>query len=397
MFDLRGRGSRALPGFADIHVHLRGLGHAYKEDEYTGTAAAAAGCITLVADMPNTEPELRTPGALAAKLSWLSRLSIVNYSVYAGIPSRAWTAWALAEMGAAGFKIYPSDLSAPSEGLCGALRVAEERDLLVVLHPEHEAFFSPDWGYKRGLLSRPCEAEAAAVEELASLMEECGSAPRVHVTHVSCTRTVARARNHGFTVDAAPHHILGSVDIEERVGPCRAKVNPPLKPLLEAHGLLQELAAGGIDCIASDHAPHTEGDKSGNPASCSPGFSWLEWWAPVMYSILSRSLGVERAVDLLSHNPRSILGAPLQRIEPGSRPSISIVIEERIDTYPRGYSRGLNNPFHPLPSAACGATIVKGRLHYLHPGAILAGPGSGEREAPTLSRSSRPQTKSIPS
>jgi len=384
VFDFRGRGSRALPGFADIHVHLRGLGLAYKEDEYTGSAAAAAGCVTLVADMPNTVPELRTPGALAVKLSWLSRLSVVGYAVYAGVPREAWMARVMASQGAAGFKVYPEDVVGGGSRLCAALRAAEEVGLLVVLHPEHPALFSPDWGFLRGLYSRPCEAEAAAVEELAEAMEECGARPRVHVTHVSCPLTAAKAWRHGFTVDVALHHLLADWRFEEAAGWCRAKVNPPLKSHLDVNGLLQELASGRVSCLASDHAPHARQDKNGNPAACAPGFSWLEWWALAAYRMLSRSLGVERAVDLLSREPRRILGAPQAGIEPGGSPSISIVLEDRVDTHPRGYSRGVNNPFHPLPAAVCGATIVRGRLHYLHPGALLAGPGSGEREAPPL-------------
>ena len=382
VLDFRGRGSRALPGFADIHVHLRGLGHAYKEDEYTGTAAAVAGCVTLVADMPNTRPELRTPGALAAKLSWLSRLSVTGYAVYAGVPLEPWMARVMASMGAAGFKIYPEDLVGPRERLCAGLRAAEERGLLVVLHPEHPWLFAPDWGFTRGLAARPCTAEAAAVDELAEALGECGAWPRVHVTHVSCPLTLRRARRHGFTVDVALHHLVASWLLEEREGWCRAKVNPPLKSPLDSAGLLQEVASGGVDCLASDHAPHTSGDKSGNPAECAPGFSWLEWWALAAYRMLSRALGVERAVELLSRAPRRILGARQAAIEPGSSPSVSIVVEDDAATYPRGYSRGVNNPLHPLPAATCAATIVRGRLHYLHPGALLAGPGSGPREAP---------------
>lgn len=387
VLDFRGAGSRALPGFADIHVHLRGLGHAYKEDEYSGTAAALAGCVTLVADMPNTEPQLRSPGTLAAKLLWLSRLAVAGYAVYAGVPREPWMAAVMASMGAAGFKIYPEDIAAgATPELCAALRAAEYFNLVVVLHPEHPQLFAPDWGFLRGLTARPCEAETVAVDELHIIMGECGAWPRVHVTHASCPSTVERAARYGFTVDVAMHHVLAHWGLEELRGPCAAKVNPPLKSPQDVSKLMQQVASGEVTCMASDHAPHATSDKSGNPVACSPGFSWLEWWALVAYRLLSRTLGVSRTVELLSTAPRSVLGAPESSFEPGERPSVSVVLEDRFDSYPRGYSRGANNPFHPLPTAMCGATIVRGRLHYLHPGALLAGPGSGEREAPPLGK-----------
>lgn len=395
VIDFRGKDSIAYPGFVDLHVHLRGLRLAHKEDEYSGTRAAASGCLTLVADMPNTDPELRTPEALKAKLAELGRAAIVDYAVYAGVPLVGGVARRLAEAGAAGFKVYPEDLRSPH--LCEVLRAAEEKSLVVVLHPEDPWLFKgPDWGYLRGTAHRGCEAEAAAVELAAEAIEECGSHPRVHVTHASCPATVAAARRHGFTVDVAPHHLLLWAEAEDASTPCIYKVNPPLKPYVEAHRLLQLVASGEVDAMASDHAPHTRLDKSGNAAACSPGFVWLEWWPLVAARMLAPTIGHKRLVELLHSAPRRILGLEPEPLEPERRASVSILIPGGYRSYPRGLSKAWNSPLWQLPTWECGATIVRGVLAHIYGGGILAGPGVGRRAAPPLDEDSGHQPKQLP-
>lgn len=389
VIDFRGKDSVAYPGFVDLHVHLRGLRLRYKEDESSGTRAAASGCLTLVADMPNTKPELRNPEALRAKLEALERSAIVDYAVYAGVPVEEGVARRLAEAGAAGFKVYPEDLRSPY--LCEVLRVAEERNLVVVLHPEDPWLYrGPDWGYLRGATHRGCEAEAAAVELLAERIAEYGCYPRVHVTHASCPATVTAARRHGFTVDVAPHHLLLWAEAEDTSAPCIYKVNPPLKPYAEAYRLLQLVASGEVDAVASDHAPHAYLDKSGNAASCSPGFVWLEWWPLVTARMLAPTIGHERLVELLHSAPRRVLGLEPEALEPGAKASVSILIPGGYRSYPRGLSRAWNSPLWQLPTWECGATIVRGVLSHLYGGGVVAGPGLGRRAAPPLNKDSGP-------
>ena len=375
--DLRGLGSLALPGVFDLHVHLRGLGLSYKEDEYSGTAAAAAGCVAGVADMPNTRPELREPGALASKLEALKANAVVDYGVYAGIPRRDGLAGAIASMGVLGFKVYPEDLR-PSPGLCQALREAEERGLVVVLHPElEEAFQLPDWGFERETV-RPCTAEEAAVEELRALMDVCGAWPRVHVTHVSCPGTALRARSYGFTVDVTPHHLFAGEVLPPYWSPCALKVNPPLKGRLEARRLQDLLLEGLVDAVASDHAPHSPGEKLWNPHTCPPGFPWLEWWAGFTALRLLRHLGPEGLAELASRAPRRILGAP-GGYESGSVSVISL--EPARITAPR-YSKAPYTPFQGLEYYPCLATVVGGKLVYTRWEGVVGVPGSGRWISP---------------
>ncbi len=375
--DLRGLGSLGLPGAMDIHVHLRGLMLSYKEDEASGTAAAAAGCVTAVADMPNTRPELREPQALRAKLYALASASVVDYAVYAGIPRGRGAARLLALEGAAGFKVYPEDLR-ESPGMCEALRAAEEAGLVVVLHPELERLFStPDWGYDRWL-SRPCTAEAAAVAELESIMEACGARPRVHVTHASCPETVLEAKRRGFTVDVTPHHLFPVEASWMADSPCIHKVNPPVRGPLESARLQGLLLEGAVDALASDHAPHAPWEKAWSPPLCPPGMPWLEWWLGFAARRLLAALGPAGFARLVSTGPRSVVGAP-GGLESGS---LSVLLLEPERVSPPAYSRALYTPFHGSEYLPCLATIVGGRLVYLRGSGVIGVAGCGRRIAP---------------
>ncbi len=361
--ELRGQNTLALPGVVDIHVHLRGLQLSYKEDEYTGTAAAASGCVTLVADMPNTSPPLRSAENLSAKLRSLSAWSVVDYTVYAGVPWEPGDAWEMASRGVAGFKIYPEDLSSPpTSQLCEALRAAERMGLLVVLHPENpELFRVPDMGFERST-ARSCESEEDAVRLLSEAIDHCGAKPRVHVTHASCPGTVARARSKGYTVDVTPHHLfLDEETVASSWGWCLAKVNPPLRGPRE-RGILQSMLLEGlIDAIASDHAPHNAREKLWlHPSLCSPGYPWLEWWPGFAAYRLLEPMGPSRFADLTSHRPREILGVR----GPGPLDSLSVLSLRPTRIYPKGFSKAGYTPALGMETYDCLVSIVRGRLVY---------------------------------
>ncbi|MEB3778989.1 MAG: dihydroorotase [Desulfurococcales archaeon] len=296
-YDYRDRGYIVAPGFIDLHVHLRGLNLSYKEDEASGTRAAAASGITLVVDMPNTSPRVSTPELVMAKLSAFSG-SPVDYGLYSGIPDDPSLVGELLGTPIAGFKVYPEDLDYRYESLVEVLG----RDVLVVVHPELvEALQDYSEDLESRSTTRGCHWEAAAVDYIAGL----ASKARIHVTHASCPSTVNRARMHGYTVDVTPHHLLLTAP---QGGDCLYKVNPPLRGVAERTLLLQLLLEGTVDAIASDHAPHASWEKS-EPLSCSPGIPWLEAWPWALFRLVaSGGLSLGEYLYLTSRGPARILG-----------------------------------------------------------------------------------------
>ncbi|ABM79982.1 dihydroorotase [Hyperthermus butylicus] len=354
--DYRDMGGIVLPGMIDLHVHLRGLKLSYKEDEATSTRAAAASGITLVADMPNTMPPLRSKSAIDAKLAALRRMSLVDYAVYAGVPDEPEEARGLAELPIAGFKVYPEDL----EERRGTLRRIARLHKLLILHAEHPvALKSIVEAEDTRAAMRGCWAE------LAGLMEVLDLGPaRLHVTHASCPSTVLAAKKVGATVDATPHHLFYSL----RGSDCGWRVNPPLRSKAERLSMLKLLAEGMVDALASDHAPHLLRERI-DPLSCSPGFAWLDSW-PLLAACLvaSGTLSLQDYARLTSLNPARILGidSVYGSLQPGMRANIVVIKLERWHRPARIYSKG-ENPIENIIEvcAALKAVIVGGTLVYL--------------------------------
>lgn len=354
---LGGPGAVVLPGLVDMHVHLRGLGLSYKEDEVSGTRAAARGGITLVADMPNTVPRLDTREALLEKLARLRRDSVVEALVYAAVPrSPGRLDELLGVPGVAGVKVYPRDL----EERWPAVEEALSRDgLLVVIHPElpEAERGDPEDPWARGGL-RGCHWEAAAVELVAGSL---GGA-RLHVTHASCPSTVESAKRHSASVDVTPHHLFMEAP---RRGDCLYRVNPPLRGLEERMGLLKLLLGGVVDAIASDHAPHAPREKNGDPLACPPGIAWLEAWPHVLSCLVSAgALSWAEYARLASTGPAELLGAE-RCLEPGCPASVTVLrpLWGRIGA--PAESKAKRIPYFMWRSCTeTLATIVRGRVVY---------------------------------
>lgn len=366
--------SLALPGIVDIHVHLRGLKLSYKEDERSGTMAAASGCVTMVADMPNTMPELRTSEAVKEKLASLGSMALVDYSLYAGVPRSVGEAMEIASLPIAGFKIYPEDLK-HVDRVEAVLEAAEESGLLVVLHPEVEdLFLSVDNGWNRGFY-RQCAAEAAAVDELNRVSVSRGFKSRIHVTHVSCPETVKHAKSKGFTVDVTPHHLFIDDGAVLPYTHAWGKVNPPLRGVHERALLLANTLEGSIDAIASDHAPHSPWEKWMPPQTAPPGFPWLEWWPGFTALRLLEHLGVGRFYTLTSHSPLRILGFEGRKrcLHEGCEATISVLMIDRTRVYHKGYTKAPYMPALGMESYDCLATVIRGSPVYTLWGGVSGG------------------------
>ncbi|AEM39372.1 dihydroorotase, multifunctional complex type [Pyrolobus fumarii 1A] len=375
--EFTGSGVYILPGVVDIHVHLRGLGFSYKEDELSGTLAAAAGGVTLVVDMPNTSPRINNVDALQAKLSALRRNAVVDYGVYAGVPEVPGEAARLASTGSiVGFKVYPEDLYR-RDALEEVFYESWRRDLIVVLHAEHPGFIREGCAPGERWKCRPVESEIAALEEVLKLAPR---GVRIHVTHVSSVGLLRRAKARGLTVDVTPHHLLLDASDERELG-CIAKVNPPLRPSEEREGLIAALVSGEIDAIATDHAPHAVEEKMGEFSECPPGIPSLEHYVRLVLTLVSKGLlSLNDAVNILSTKPASIIGLESYGcIEPGCIASYTVVDlkrEGRIVAYDT-FSKAKLSPYdgwayrgEPI------ATIVRGKLVYRE-GCVCVKPGWG--------------------
>lgn len=288
------RGRLLLPGAVDLHVHFRDLEQAAKEEWSTGSAAAAAGGVTTVVEMPNTRPPATSVEAFQRKLAAARRQSRVDFALAAGYDGanlrtlpRLWRA------GAAAFgEVFMYGLS-PELIARGIERIARLR-APAILHAESRGCVEAD-------SMRPPDCEIEAVRWLA------GRFPghRIHVAHVSTPEALGAARAAGFTAEVTPHHLLLSDRDRKGLGPF-GWCHPPLRGDAQRKLLVDLVRRGFGEAVASDHAPHLRSEKeSGDPP---PGVPGVETMVPVLLSAVRRRLlPLGRAVDLLSRGPASVL------------------------------------------------------------------------------------------
>ncbi len=361
-----------IPGVVDMHVHLRGLELSYKEDESSGSAAAAAGGVVLVADMPNTRPQIRSFNVLKEKIKSLKEKCIVDYLVYVGVPSRIEEADSLlSEKKVAGLKVYPEDYHSPILGECVSKSL--EKRKLVVVHPEHPECLRETtvpgmrWRY------RPLRAE---LESVAYFQEKFGNMiSGIHFTHITSFETAVRARALGATVDTCPHYVLLNNSYEKEYG-CYGKVNPPLRPKTIVQGLLIALRTGLIDCISSDHAPHSLEEKQRSFMNCPSGIPGLETMLPLTWTLVEKNvISVSDIVKLMCRNPSRILGLHrMGEIERGYVASMTLLkLGEEYKIKPENfYSKAKYTPFENFAvKCRIHATIVKGKIVF-YDGEVIA-------------------------
>lgn len=349
-------GLYVLPGAIDVHVHSRDPGFSEKEDFGTLTAAAAAGGVTSVIDMPNTVPAVDSAGVLEAKAALVRSKSRVDFGLWALIRSSSTSEQleALAEAGAVGFKAYlgyafsisrkqvlyspdgrGADLEAPPDyGTLARLAPTVVRlGLPLAIHAEDPAvlaaFRRPLRTYADLLASRPPEAEAVAVSAAAAIAKESGV--RLHIAHLSSALGLKAAQDAirmgaALSIETCPQFLLLTDQDFDRVGNAM-KVFPPVRTAADRDALLGGLSKGLIQIIATDHAPHTDEEKARSfedaPAG-SPGVQTL-------YSSglqIAKNLGdVWLAPRWLSENPAALLGLQASKgaVAPGFDADLVVV------------------------------------------------------------------------
>lgn len=282
-----------LPGLVDVHTHLRVPGGEHKEDFQTGTAAALAGGITTVLAMPNTSPPLSTPDVMQQTLQQAQQDTYCELGLFAGAsPQQIHLLPQLAPYAVA-LKIYLNDTF-------GSLRVDDVPTLLACFR---------DWPRNK-LIAMHAEKQSVAVGiGLSAAFDR-----PVHFCHISRKEEIeliaqAKAQGLKVTCEVTPHHLFLDETDAKRLG-TRGDMRPILGTKEDVAALWAHLNST-IDCIATDHAPHTLAEKGSDTPP--PGVSGLETSLGLMLTAVSQQkLTLDRLIQMMHTNPRHIFGLPEQ-------------------------------------------------------------------------------------
>ncbi|MBQ9229205.1 MAG: dihydroorotase [Eubacterium sp.] len=315
------QGKYLVPGFVDVHVHLREPGFSYKETVKTGTAAAAKAGYTLVCPMPNVNPVPDSVEGLSVQLSIIQKDACIKV-----VPFGSITKGRLGRGELVDFAALKDSVAGFSDDGCGvqgeedmreAMRQCAALGKIISAHCEvnellhggyiHDGDYCKAHGHK-GICS---ESEWAQVARDCRLAEETGC--QYHVCHISTKESVeiirqAKARGVRVTCETGPHYLtLCDRDLQEDG---RFKMNPPLRAEADRQALLEGVLDGTVDVIATDHAPHSAEEKSKGLAGSAMGIVGLETAFPVLYTKLVKTgvISLEKLVYMMAVRPREIFG-----------------------------------------------------------------------------------------
>ena len=389
------RGAVVSPGFIDMHVHLREPGQEHKETVATGTAAAVAGGFTAVACMPNTDPVNDQASVTRLILERAAAAGLARvYPI--GAVSRGSKGEQMAEIGdlrAAGCVAVSDDGRPVATALLmrRALEYTRMFGVPVIDHCEdpslkgdgvaHEGYHAA----RLGLRGIPGEAEALMVERDITLAGMTGG--HVHVAHMSARDSLravraGRARGVRVTCEVTPHHFTLTDEVLEGYD-TNVKMNPPLRAAEDRDAMIDGLADGSVDAIATDHAPHHYDEKMVEFDRAPFGIVGLETAVSLTLDRLVHAgrIPLKRAVELLSVNPARILGVAGGTLAPGGLADITVLAPDlAVTVAPATFrSRSRNTPFGGWTlRGGVAATIVGGRVLFVNPdvpgAAALAGP-----------------------
>jgi len=350
-----------VPGLVDLHAHLREPGREDKETIETACRAAARGGFTTICAMPNTTPAMDQRGTVDFVRQEARRLNLVSVrpigAITKGRQGRELTDFG--ELFDAGCVALSDDGSPVADGLLmrRALEYAKVFGRPLIQHAEdptlvaggvmHEGLVSTTLGL-RGI---PAEAESSLVARDIALAELTGG--WVHVAHLSSARSVelirdAKRRGLRITCEVTPHHLALT---DEAVGEfnTHAKVNPPLRTEADRLALIEGLRDGTIDCIATDHAPHTDWEKDADFDSAPFGASGLETALAVCAQTLCVPglLTWSQLIEKLSVNPAKIAGTGGGTLAVGAEAEVTLIDPSaRWTVDPAAFvSKGKHSPF----------------------------------------------------
>lgn len=280
VIDLEGR--HLLPGCIDVHVHFREPGMTQKEDFGTGSAAAAAGGVTCVFDMPNTLPPTDSAQRLREKQALAEEKALIDFGLYGLLGEHNLTELApMAEAGMIGTKLFlgntTGDNPCPSDGaVLEGFEILAALGLRCSIHAENSPILF--WRQNRmkavgrtdPLAHLAARTDVVAIEALnrsATLADWTGA--RIHIVHESCAGSIPfisfwKARGCDITVETLPQYLYLDAEAFARPGGHVLRMNPPIRQKAHQEPLWQALLDGTIDFVATDHAPHTPAEKEGS-------------------------------------------------------------------------------------------------------------------------------------
>lgn len=417
-------GKYVLPGFMDIHVHSRDPGATYKEDFYHSSQAAAAGGITTIFEMPNTNPPINNVENFYKQVENLQGKAHVDFGIWAICLGHLNLVdiLPLHEAGVIGFKFFwgyavhsktyqlmynykegMEDVIPPFKDgdVLDIFREAAKTGQVLAIHAESNDIIqhltkkveaSGRRDYEALLEGRPNLAEIVTVQTGIAFAKETGA--RLHILHVSTGEAVdlikqAQAEGYPITAETCPHYLFLDNEDFHTIGPAM-KVYPPVKYKKDQLRLWQGIQEGVISVVCSDHAPHTEEEKDGDLWSIPAGMCGVETLAPLMLNAVHEGkLTLQQAVAVLSEQPAKLFGIYPQKgsLQVGTDADITIVDMERPFTIKREnlHSKSKVTAYDGWSGTGSPvATIVRGQT-VMRDGEIVSGP---------VGRLVKPQTKS---
>ncbi|WP_114311716.1 dihydroorotase [Thermus caldifontis] len=379
-----GRGLYLVPGFVDLHAHLREPGQEVKEELSTGLLAAVRGGYTDIVSMPNTTPPVDTPEAVRALRKKAQALGLARLHPAAaltqGQEGKTLTEIGLLQEAKAALLTDDGHTNEDAGILAAGLLQASAFGLPVAVHAE-------DASLRRGgvmndgpladllgLPGNPPEAEAARIardlEVLRYALRRSPKRPHLHIQHLSTRRgleLLREAKRAGLpvTAEATPHHLTLTQESLRSFDPL-FKVAPPLRTPEDVEALIEGLLDGTLDAIATDHAPHTQAEKEMDLLRAPFGIPSLEVAFPLLYTELhlKRGFPLRRLVELFTDGPRRILGHKPLHLEEGAEASLVLLDPRERPVDPKAFASKAR--FSPWAGWVLGGwpvlTLVEGRV-----------------------------------
>ena len=367
----QGREYTVFPGFADVHVHLREPGFSYKETIASGTAACARGGYTAVCSMPNLNPVPDTMEHLQMQLDIIEKDAAIRVFPYGSI-TMGQMGEKMAELAAMAPHVigFSDDGRGVQSGdmMKEAMELAKALGKPIVAHCEDNSLlfggYIHDGQYAkahnhRGICS---ESEWKPIERDLELAAQVGCA--YHVCHISTKEAVSlirEAKKSGIdvTCETGPHYLALDDSFLQEDG--RFKMNPPLRDRSDREALVEGLIDGTVDCIATDHAPHSAEEKSRGLEKSAMGVVGIETAFPVVYTHLVKTglVSMETVLKALTVNPCKRFGIPMEGYSIWD-------LNERYTVDPADFvSMGKASPFTGTEVfGKCMATVLNGKVVY---------------------------------
>ena len=375
------RGLVACPGLIDIHVHLREPGQTHKETIQTGSWAAAAGGFTTVVCMPNTSPVADNAGTIEYIHNAIEHGAVVHVH-----PTGCIT------VGQKGEQLAPTGslkragvVAITDDGHCVqnnelmrcAVEYAKMFDLPVMDHCQDEAM-TQNAAMNEGVMSTrlglrgwPHAAEDVIVSRNVILSTYTGA--HIHLQHISSKYSVdiirrAKSRGVRITAEATPHHLALTEAALAGYDP-NFKMNPPVRTEEDRRALVEGLRDGTIDCVATDHAPHTDYEKDKEFDYAPFGVIGLETALPVVLDVLHRHgrFSLPEVIALMTHKPARLLNLPGGTLAEDAVADVTLFDPDEKWLYDAeaGFSKSGNSPWHRQTlTGRVKTTIVSGRVVY---------------------------------